>query len=367
MGDKHLKLFVGTYTMPIRFGTGQILEGKGRGIYLIELDENTGILEMRHVCGNIDNPSYLALAPDGRHLYTVNELKQFEGENSGAVSAFFVNADGTLDKLNQMPTGGTDPCYVTMDQKGKNLYIANFMSGSVAGFALEQNGSLGVRHSFFQHQGRGLLNDRQAGPHAHSVVFTLDGQKAFVPDLGLDRLVVYQVDSSGQLRNQADDHIQLPPGSGPRYGVFSRDGRFGYFINELSCSITVFQCDSSWELQAIQTVSSIPEGEDVNGSICAHLALTPDGRFLYGSNRGHDSLSLFCVNKDGSLDFLDNCSCKGKTPRHFCITPSGRYLLCANQDSDQIICFSIDDTGKLSQVSALAVPTPVCILPWHEQ
>lgn len=357
------RFFVGTYTRPIRFGTGQILEGKGRGIYQIVLDEEMGGLYMECVCEHIDNPSYLALSPDRRYLYAVNELKTYQGQEGGAVSAFRIGRDG-LRLLNTLPTRGTDPCHVAVDASGRNLYVANFMSGSIAAYGLNEDGSLREMHGFFQHEGSGPRVERQAGPHAHSVTLTPDGRLALAPDLGTDRLMAYRVGKEGRLEPDDKGGYHLLPGSGPRYCAFSPDGRFCYLLNELACSVTVFGCDESLCLHPVQTVSSIPDRPESDDDLCAHLELTPDGRFLFSSNRGHDSLSVFRVEPDGKLSFLENQNCGGKTPRHFCITPSGRYLLCANQDSDSIVCFSVSGDGMLAYRTQLQVPTPVCIVPW---
>lgn len=358
------RFFVGTYTMPIRFGTGQILEGKGRGIYQIVLDEKSGSLSMEGVCENIENPSYLALSPDLQYLYAVNELKEYQGQAGGAVSAFRIDRNG-LCFLNALPTRGTDPCHVAVDASGQNLYVANFMSGSIAAYGLNEDGSLRKMHGFYQHEGSGPRKARQAGPHAHSVILTPDGRLALSPDLGTDRLTAYRVINGGILEPDDSRSRSLPPGSGPRYCAFSADGRRCYLINELACSITVFDCDRELCMHPVQTVASVPDQPESEDNLCAHLALTPDGRFLYSSNRGHDSLSGFQVKPDGKLVFLGNQSCGGKTPRHFCIVPSGKYLLCANQDSDSIVCFSVCGDGKLEYRAKLHVPTPVCILPWR--
>jgi len=359
--DAAHRFFVGTYTLPIRFGTGQILEGNGKGIYRIALDEENGVLYMEGVCENIDNPSYLALAPDRRHLYAVNELKEYQGHAGGSVSAFRIDGN-SLCLLNTLPTRGTDPCHVAVDASGQNLYVANFMSGSIAAYGLNEDGSLQKMHGFFQHEGSGPHERRQTGPHAHSVILTPDGRLALAPDLGTDRLMAYRVGNGGRLEPDDSRGRSLPPGSGPRYCAFSADGRFCYLINELACSVTVFDCDGDLYMRPIQTIASVPDQPENDDNLCAHLALTPDGRFLYSSNRGHNSISAFRVEMDGRLTFLGNQSCGGKTPRHFCIVPSGRYLLCANQDSDSIVCFSVCGDGRLEYRTKLHVPTPVCVL-----
>ncbi len=358
--DKKLHLYFGTYTMPIRFGTGQILEGKGKGIYHVFFDEKTGVFSSPELWAETDNPSFLTASEDGNTVYAVNELKQYMGMESGSISAFRIEAS-RLRFLNALPTGGTDPCYVAA---AKNCaYIANFMSGSVAALRLASDGSLQKCISFHQHIGRGLRDDRQAGPHAHSVTLTADGTFAYVPDLGMDKVIAYRVNDEGVLRPESGRDLTMKPGAGPRMGTFSRDGRFFYLINELQCAITVFSCGENHEMKEIQTISSLPGGiQPERDMICAHVALTPDGRYLYSSNRGHDSISAYRVAQDGKLHFLGNQSCEGKTPRHFDITPTGRFLLCCNQDTDNVVCFEIQRNGALRRHGDLRVPTPVCVL-----
>ena len=192
--SKTQRIYVGTYTHPIKFGTGQILDSKGQGIYLLELDIQTGMLELDKIYKNIVNPSYLVINQENSCLYAVNELKEFQGKISGAVSAFQITGPGgDLELLNQQPTNGTDPCHVEIDPQGRHLFVSNFMSGSVSVFPILPDGSIGEICQFIQHQGSSVNLARQSGPHAHSLVFSPDGRFAFVPDLGLDKLMVYQV------------------------------------------------------------------------------------------------------------------------------------------------------------------------------
>lgn len=362
--DKKVHLYIGTYTMPIQFGTGQILEGKGKGIYHTFFDENTGFFSTPELWAETDNPSFLASSEDGCTVYAVNELKQYMGKESGSISAFQVESS-SLRFLNALSTGGTDPCYVIT--KRNCAYVANFMSGSVAAYRLASDGSFQKCISFHQHVGRGLRDDRQAGPHAHAVVMTLDGTLAYVPDLGLDKVIAYRIDDEGALFPETSRDLTLRSGAGPRLGTFSKDGRFFYLINELQCSITVFSCGENHEMKEIQTISSLPEDiEPEENMICAHLALTPDGRYLYSSNRGHDSITAYYVAQDGKLHFRENQSCGGKTPRHFSITPTGRFLLCSNQDTDNVVCFELQENGSLRKHSETGVPTPVCVLSMDE-
>lgn len=358
--DKKVHIYVGTYTMPIRFGTGQILQGKGEGIYHLILDECTGEFSAPELLVKTDNPSFLSISEDRKTLYAVNELKTYMGEESGSISAFRVDPGG-MRCLNVVPTGGTDPCHIVNSKKC--IYAANFMSGSVVGYGLRGDGNFLKRISFHQHIGRGLRDDRQEGPHVHAVIMTPDGMMAYVPDLGLDKVLAYHIDKNGALLPAPDHDLVLSPGTGPRSGTFNKDGSFFYLINELQCSISVFRCEKGHEMREIQTISSLPAGIEPKGDvICAHLALTPDGQYLYSSNRGHDSISVYQIGQDGRLQFLENQSCGGKTPRHFCITPSGQFLLCGNQDTDNLVSFEIQADGTLYKCREQLVSTPVCIL-----
>ena len=365
MAQKTL-VYVGTYTGPIKFGTGQILDGKGEGIYLLELDLNTGTLNLIETFTDIVNPSYLVLNKHNSCLYAVNELKEFQGEASGSVSAFKVSqTSGELAYINKQPTGGTDPCHVEVNLDGTSLYVSNFMSGSVSAFPITQDGSIDAASQFIQHSGSSIDPNRQSGPHAHSLVFSPDGKYAFVPDLGLDKLLIYKTDTGkNPLGGTAIDHFNTKPGAGPRHCTFGRSGKYCYLINELDCTIVVLSFDKEkGSFVELQTVSSLPVDVFVPGNTCADVHITPDGCFLYGSNRGHNSLIIYKINTDsGLLDYVGCQSCEGAIPRNFAIDPSGSYLLCANQDSNDIVVFNIDrETGVLSKKSKIEIPTPVCV------
>lgn len=359
-------VYVGTYTGPIKFGTGQILEGKGKGIYLLELDLQIGELQLIETFTDIVNPSYLALNEKNCFLYAVNELKEFQGKPSGSVSSFKVDeTSGELTYVNKQPTNGTDPCHVEMNLEGTNLYVSNFMSGSVCVFPIRPDGSIDAPSQFIQHTGNSVDPHRQTGPHAHSLVFSLDGKFAFIPDLGLDKLMIYKTDSCKQsLVEAAVPYFKTQPGAGPRHCTFSPGGKFCYLINELNSTILVLSYNKKkGSFVELQCVSSLPEGISVSGNTCADVHITPEGTYLYGSNRGHNSLIIYKINKkSGLLDYVSCQSCGGEIPRNFAIDPSGNYLLCANQDSDNIVVFRIDDeTGMLTEESKINIPTPVCV------
>ncbi len=359
-------VFVGTYTQPVRFGTGFVLEGKGKGIYTLELDMETGELEERHIAEGVVNPSYVAMDDRHEYLYSVNELKEYDGDMQGAVSSFRVNAGGSLDFVDQKGTGGTDPCYVEIDAQQKHIYVANFMSGSICVLDTEC-GSL-TRKQFLQHAGSSVNPVRQTGPHAHSVVFTPEGRYVLVPDLGIDQLVVYNYDAAtGRIEPAGKPFYKGRVGAGPRHCAFGASGQYCYLINELDSTIDVLSySEQDGGMTALQSVSSLPDGADLQNNTCADLHIAPDGRFLYGSNRGHDSIIIYKIDETTGLLSYAGCQpCGGRTPRNFAIDPTGRYLLCANQDSDSIVTFRIlPDTGILEYASEFSVPTPVCVRPY---
>jgi 6-phosphogluconolactonase len=362
----HRLVFVGTYTEPILFGTGKVLQGKGKGIYVFRLDVSAGSLEPYNLAEGVTNPSYLAFDPSHRFLYAVNELKEFEGAPSGAVSAFELDRDsGGLRFLNSKASHGTDPCHLTVDQTGRYVLVANFMSGSVCVLPIREDGSLGDATDVVQHQGSSVDPVRQAGPHAHAVTLDDSGRYAFVPDLGIDRLVVYAFDAKrGKLEPHAEPWVEVTPGAGPRQLVMHPGGSYAYLINELDSTMTAFQYDGNRGiLREIQTLSTLPEGFE-GASTCAEVQISPSGRFLYGSNRGHDSIVIYAIDQtDGTLTCVGHENTRGKTPRNFVVDPSGGFLLAANQDTDNLVTFRLDPaSGELVATGhSVEVPTPVCV------
>jgi 6-phosphogluconolactonase len=359
-------VYVGTYTEPIRFGSGKILQGKGEGIHVYRLDDTSGALEPVRVVAGVVNPSYLAFDSAQRFLYAVNELKSYEGKPGGSVSAFGVAPKtGDLTFLNTRPTHGTDPCHVLVNTKGSHVFVANFMSGSVCVLPVREDGSLGEASDFLQHQGAGIDPARQAGPHAHSVTLDAANRFACVPDLGLDKLVVYRLDPRrGMLEPNAVPWFKVKPGAGPRHLAFHPRGGVAYLINELDSTVTVLSFDARrGAFTELQVVPTLPEGFQ-GESTCADIQVAPSGRFVYGSNRGHDSLVIYQVDRrTGRLTCVGHEPTQGKTPRSFGIDPTGRFLLAANQDSDTIVTFRIHPrTGALQPTGQVTpVPTPVCV------
>jgi 6-phosphogluconolactonase len=360
-GGSSLLLYLGTYT-----------NTTSKGIYVARLDTSTGALTEPSLAATTPNPSFLALHPSGRFLYTVNETDTFQGKPGGAVSGFAVErTSGALTPINQQSSVGGGPAHLVVDRTGANVLVANYGGGSVAVLPLGADGSLKPSSSFVQHTGSSVNPQRQKAPHAHAVTLDPDNRFAYVPDLGLDKVLIYRfTPATGSIAAGDPPFAAVKPGAGPRHIAFTPSGRFGYVINELDCTITTFARDASrGELTAVQTVSTLPPGLPVaEGFSTAEVLVHPSGRFLYGSNRGHDSLSVFSIDpKTGHLAFVQNESTRGRTPRAFNIAPGGAWLVAGNQRSDSLVVFRIDaQTGRLtptSQTVALGAPVSIEFVP----
>ena len=349
-------LWIGTYA-----------QRGSQGIYAATFDTATGRLGVPCLAAAAENASFLALHPRLPCLYAVNETGRFEGHPVGAVRAFRLATEGGgLTELNRQPTGGAAPCHLAVDATGCQLVVANYSAGNVAVFPLGADGSLNSLTQLVQHAGSGPNRRRQERPHAHGVTFSPANRVVFVPDLGLDRLLAYRFDPvRGALAPSPDATGSLPPGSGPRHAAFHPDGTRLYVINELTSTVTTFAWEDAAErLQPLATVSALPAGW-TNASSAAELAVHPNGKFLYTSNRGHDSLTVFALDARTRLPTaVQHVPCGGRAPRHFVLDPAGQWLLCAHQDSDTIAVFAVDPaTGRLAPNGpTVAVPAPVCLL-----
>jgi 6-phosphogluconolactonase len=364
--ENEVLVFIGTYTDPILFGSGKILQGKGEGIYVYRLDRSSGGLEFVSKTTGVTNPSYLAFDATQKFLYAVNELKTYDDKPTGTVSAFAVDAKtGKLEFLNRQLTHGTDPCHVVVDGQRKHVFVANFMSGSVCVLPVRDDGSLGAASDFIQHQGSSIDPVRQKSPHAHSVTLDAANRFAFVPDLGLDRLMVYRFEPQrGMLEANAVPWIKMKPGAGPRHVSFHPGGRFAYLVNEIDSTVAVLAYDGrAGTFEHLQTVPTLPAGF-AGQNTCADIQVSASGTFVYASNRGHDSIAIYRIDPlAGTLGYVGHAPTRGKTPRSFGIDPTGSFLLAANQDSDTVVTFRIDpDSGKLQPTGHVTqVPTPVCV------
>ena len=350
-----LSVYVGTYTT-----------GKSEGIYLYQLNLSSG--ELKHVATTrgVVNPSFLALAPSRRYLYAVNEVEEFALRKSGAVSAFAVDQrTGELRLLNQQASLGANPCYVEVDAGGRFVLIANYTGGNVAVFPVQRDGSLGEATDMKQYQGSSVNRERQEGPHAHCIVLDPTNRFAYSCDLGTDKIMIFLFDArNGKLMPNEQPWVQVKPGAGPRHLTLHPSGKYVFVLNELHSTITTFARDpGKGSLKELQTLSTLPA--DFKGtSWSADIHVSADGRFVYCSNRGHDSIAIFRIEpRNGALTSVAHESTRGMTPRNFAIDPTGSFLLVANQKSDNIVVFRIDQkTGRLrSTGQGVQVPSPVCL------
>jgi len=348
-------VYVGTYT---RRGS--------KGIYIYVMDPETGSLKPAGKAVNLNNPSFLAISPQKGSLYAVNEVHSFMGRRSGAVSSFMIDGEtGELTPLNSKPSGGTSPCYVTVDGTGRYVLTANYSSGSLCVLPVMDDGSLGEATDIIQHEGSSIDPKRQMGPHAHSVVVDPSNRYVYAADLGIDKIMIYKFDvERGKLKPNDQPWVRTQPGAGPRHFTFHPNERFAYVINELDSTIIAFSYDrESGRLKPVQTVSTLPDGYE-GANYPADIHVDPSGMFLYGSNRGHDSIAIYRIDGEtGRLSLIGHESTRGRSPRNFAIDPSGDFLLVANQDTDNIVGFRIDrETGMLEPTGEeTKVPAPVCI------
>lgn len=335
-----------------------------QGIYRVVVDLRTGAITPAELAAASLRPSFLALHPNGGFLYAVNELREFQGLIGGALSAFRIEASGSLTLVNQISSRGALPCYATMDAGGRHLLFANYRGPHVGVVTINDDGGLGRISSLVGHHGHGLHPVRQQQPHPHSICLDLAGRRAFAPDLGIDEIIAYDFDpGSGELARCQPATIHTRSGAGPRHFAFHPTGRFAYAICELDSTIMVFAYDGNRRmLSAIQTVSTVPLGySDENTG--AGIAVHPGGRFLYGSNRGHDSLAVFSIDETtGRLAPIGHVPSGGHTPRHFAIDPDGGFLAVVNQGSDNLQIFRINSTnGDLSEYACASIPKPACV------
>ena len=350
-----LRVYVGTYT-----------RGDSKGIYRFRMDLATGALTAEGTAAESVNPSFLALHPSHRFLYAVNEVGEFQGKQSGAVSAFAVDPDsGELTLLNQQPSGGAAPCHLVVDRSGQTVLVANYSGGSVAALPIGKDGRLGDANTFIQHTGTSILVPRQQSPHAHSINLDAANHFAVAADLGLDKVLVYRFDvAKGTLAPGPAPLVSVKPGAGPRHFDFHPNGRFAYVINEIDSTVTALSYDAGrGELKRLHTLPTLPAGFEGNNST-ADVHVHPTGKFLYGSNRGHNSIVIFSIDaKTGRLTHVGHQSTQGSTPRNFGIDPTGTYLLAANEATGTIVVFRIDPkTGKLQPTgNVTSVPSPVCV------
>lgn len=365
-------LYVGTYTQDNGKDTGS------KGIYAFRFKEGSSKLKPLGVAAETVNPSFLAAAPDDQFLYAVNELQQYKGEsNSGGVSAFAIDhKTGKLKELDEVASRGADPCFISFDKTGRYVLVANYTGGTVAAFHLAGDGKIEDASSVEEDQGQlGPVKDRQEHSHAHWIEVSAHNRFAYVSDLGLDRVLIYKFDVSKGMLSRSEPSgsasgesgfysAVLAPGTGPRHIAFSTDGKFMYVLGEIDSTVTVFANDGNETFRSIQKISTLPAGFSGENT-AAEIEVHPDGKFLYASNRGDDSIAVFAIDStSGKLTFLQRVPSGGKTPRHFAIGPGGRRLFVANEETGNIVEFKIDTRkGNLKKPHEVAkVPAPVCLV-----
>ena len=344
-----IPMYIGTYT-------GK----KSQGIYLVHLNPATGALSKPELAAEMPNPSFLAISPNHQFLYACGEFGPFQGGN--AIGGFSIQPDGKLKAINQQPAGGGGPCYVIVDRTGKNVLVANYGTGSVAVLQIGEDGALTPPSCIDQHQS----DDPKLLPHAHCIDLDHANRFALSNDLGLNRIYVYLFDAKeGKLTANTPPFTSQPDHTGPRHLVFHPNGKFVYAINELASTVTAFHYDAEkGTLSEIQTLSTLPKGFSGPNLSTAELVIHPSGNFLYGSNRGHDSIVEYAIDgSSGKLTLVGHTPTEGKTPRGFGIDPTGQWLIAANQNSDSVVEFHINSkNGELQSTHiAMEIGSPVCV------
>jgi 6-phosphogluconolactonase len=349
--------YVGTYTT----------KQESKGIYAFNFNPATGEFTPIGLVAETTDPSFVAVHPNGKYLYAVNEVGDFNGQKSGAISSFEIDRkSGKLKLLNQVSTHGAGPCYVSLDKDGRFVLVANYDGGSVATFEIEPDGSLSLAKGFVQHSGSGTDKERQEGPHAHWIGVSPDNRYALVADLGLDDVLVYKFDDvQGKLTPHTPPYTQVKAGSGPRHLAFAPNGKFAYLVTEMASTVVAFSWNAEkGTLNTLQTLPMLPK--DYNGvKEAAEITVHPNGKFVYASNRGSaNSIVAFKVDgAKGTLTPIGIYPSGGKIPRHFTIDPTGKFLIAANADSNNIVTMKIDEnTGALTPTGKeVSVPAPQCV------
>ncbi len=346
----------------VYFGTG------AEGIYRSRFDPESGAVTAPEKAASITRPNFLAVHPSSNYLYAAARTEA-DGRSVDAAAAFSINrSTGELTPINLLRTRGPGSCHLNVDPTGRTLALANYSGGSVETMTLAPDGRLIANASFFQHEGSGAHPRRQDKPHAHSVNFSPDGRFLIVADLGLDKLLVYRVDpANGKLTPNQPPSIALAPGAGPRHFVFHpdqrRQGRYAYVLNELASTITALLYDAAaGSFTKQKTVSTLPADFSGDNST-AEVLIHPNGKFLYASNRGHNSIAVFAIGGAGELNAVQRASTLGDWPRNFRLDPTGKFLFAANQRSDSVVVFRISsETGRLAPTGTqLEAPSPLCV------
>lgn len=362
-------LFVGTYT-----------DKESKGIYAYQFDAESSELAPLGVVAETTNPSFLVIDPTNRFLYAVNEIQKYQGASSGAVSAYSIDLrTSKLRLLNQVASHGADPCYIAFDKTGKYVLVANYTGGNVAVLPIGPDGRLEEPTAVLQDTGAlGPNKERQNAPHSHWIEASAHNRFVYVSDLGLDSVLIYRFDATKGTLSKSETmsankssptdansffSATLAPGTGPRHVAFSGNGDFMYVLGELDSTVTLFANNEKGKFRSLQRISALPVGFSGHNN-AAEIAIHPNGKYLYTSNRGHDSIALFSIDrKTGTLTLVDHVPTQGKTPRSFAIDPTGKFLVVANQDTNNIVVFRIDrNSGRLTPTGqTIHIPSPVCL------
>jgi len=350
-------IYLGTYT-----------GGESKGIYRSALDEGSGELSDPVLAAELENPSFLVVSPDQNYLFAVSENEKFKGDEGGGVSSFAISEDGGLTLINQVNSGGGAPCHISIDPEGKCLLVANYMGGSTSSYQITVDGKIvsPAAEGFIQHEGQGAQLPRQASPHAHSVNVDPSSKRAYVADLGLDKVLIYKLDAAaGTIVPNDPPFLKLPDATGPRHFSFHPSGKWAYTNLEMSLQVAALGHDpETGALNVLEIESTVPDGTGRKGNSTAECLVHPTGKWVYVSNRGHDSIAAFAIDqKTGKLDFIEREFTQGKTPRNFGIDPSGKFLIAGNQGSGNVVVLKIDqDTGSLNPTGhEIELPAAVCI------
>lgn len=345
----------------VYFGTG------ANHIYVSSFDDGTGALSAPREAAEIGRPGFLAIHPQDGTLYAVGREPGTGGAPKGIVAAFEIDqATGDLRERNRTGTAGRGASHVSVNSSATGLAAVNYGDANTVSLPVRPDGRVGELVSDLQHSGSSVHPQRQGEPHPHSANFTPDGRLVIVPDLGTDELVAYEFDpQTAQLRRRSDPQLKMPPGSGPRHMTFHPNGRWAYVINELASTVAFLEYDSSaGSLRTVQITSTLPEGYDGPPNTTAEVLVHPNGRFLYGSNRGSNTIAVFAIDaSSGRLTAVERVSTGGNWPRNFKLSPTGRFLLAANQRSDDVRVFRVDsETGRLEPTGAsVSLPSPMCV------
>jgi 6-phosphogluconolactonase len=343
------------------FGTSARGNNNTNGIFVYRFDARTGKMAEIGLAADVINPSFISVHPNNKHLYAVTR----DPDGQGVVNAFEINhATGELKELNHVSSKGS-PCHLNVDATGRMLAVANYHAGSTLSYPIHEDGTLGKATSVMKHQGSSINKKRQDGPHPHSVNFSPDNRFLISADLGADKLYVYLTDpATARIKPNDPLTVRIKPGGGPRHFTFHPSSQFCYAINELGNTITAFRWDVEYgTMKEMQMISTLPEGFNESNTT-AEVLVHPSGKFLYGSNRGHDSIAVFSIDPaSGKLTIIEHTPTQGRTPRNFNLDPSGKYLFAENQGSDTVVTFSINQqTGKLTPTGqVLHIPYPVCL------